>query len=227
MRRTFFLPMTLGLLCLLLSSCFEIEEKVTLAPTGESSIALLVRIPVAGKGKAPDGADAGARQTAEELSKELSGFTSVDMATSSQMGQTVVAVKATAPSYEGLAPFYGPLLKQQKEGKKDTTSDLGQVLTPKGFYTFKRKGNRLLITRTFVPQAKGKKKKQSEEDKSAEMLLGFLSGSFMRFELTVPGKVLSSNAEEVSGSRLTWVVPMGHFQNNKVVFKAEVELPQG
>lgn len=219
MARRMVLPMMLCLLFLFLSSCFEIEEKVTLAPTGEGSIALLVRIPIAGKGDASS--DAGVKQTAEELSKELSGFTSIDMGSASAMGQTLVTVKATAPSFAGLAPFYGPLLKQHE--KENQASDLGQVLTPKSFYAFKRKGDRLLITRTFTPPLQ-KKKKKTEEDKNAELLLGFMGGSFLRFELTVPGKVLSSNAEEASGSRLTWVVPMNYLQSHKVTFRAEVEL---
>lgn len=218
MRRRLLLPAALLILGFLLTGCFEIEEKVVLAPTGEGSIRLLVRIPIAAKKEAPE--DDSAKKTAEELSQELSGFTSVDMRSDSRMGQTVVVVEAKAPSFSKLASFYGPLLKEKKGNK---ASELGGVLTPKSFFTIKRKGNRLLITRTFTPQPK-KKKKGDKDDKDLAMLMGLMGSSFMRFELVVPGTVISSNAEEADGSRLTWVAPMEYLQNNKAVFQAEVEL---
>lgn len=218
MRRRIALPIVLGLLGFVLAGCFEIEEKVTIAPTGEGTIRLLVRIPIAGKKEASE--DEGAKETAEELSQELSGFTSVDMHSDSTMGQTLVVVEAKAPAFAKLAAFYGPLLRQKKENQ---ASELGGVLTPKGFFTLKRKGNRLLITRTFTPVPK-KKKKGEKGEKELAVLMGLMGSSFMRFELDVPGTVVSSNAEEASGSRLTWVVPMEYLQNNKTVFRAEVEL---
>jgi hypothetical protein len=205
-------------LCLTLAGCLEVEEKVSLAPSGEGTIQFRMRLPIAMEGGGST--EVTPAQTAEELSKQLAGFRNVDVTSSSSFGQTIIAVKATAPSLVALAPFYGPLMKREE---KEKSQDALASLTPKNFYTMKRKGDRLIITRTFLPPPQKKAKKQTEEEKNAAAFAGMMGSVFMRFTLEVPGKVLSSNAEEASDGRLTWVVPASYFQTNKVTFTAEIE----
>ena len=217
MRRTRLVPVALCLMCMMLAGCFEIEEKVSILPTGEAMIQFLLRLPITGK-EEPSSQES-PKQAVEELSKQLTGFSSVSLNATSPFGQTIVTVTAKAPSFAALAPFYVPLTKK-KEG--DTSKDALDALTPNSFYQMKRKGDRLMITRTFTPPPQ-KKKKMTEEEKNAAAFMGMFGGAFMRFELNIPGKVISSNAEEVSGSRLTWVIPMDYLQKNKVTLKAEIE----
>jgi hypothetical protein len=216
MSRSKFLPAVLFLMCFILAGCLEIEEKVALLPTGEGTIRFLIRLPIAGKGELKPKEDPA--QVVRELSKELAGFTSVDLQTKTTLGQTVIELSAKAPTLAALGPFYGPLAKS-KEGEKPAKG-LG-MLSPKSFYTMKRKGDRLLIARTLTPP---KQKKLSKDEQELGAFVGAMSG-FMRFELDVPGKVISSNAEEVSGQRLTWVIPIDYLQKNKVQLRAEVAPP--
>jgi hypothetical protein len=133
----------------------------------------------------------------------------------------VIEIDATAPTFGKLASFYDPMVKK-KEGEK--SKEALDALTPGSFYSMKQKGDRITITRTFVPTKKKAKKKQSEEDKNAAAMMGLMGGPTMRFELTVPGKVLSSNAEDSSGGRLVWVIPAAYLQEHKVTLTAEIEV---
>lgn len=217
-KSLWFVPILIALSTLLIG-CFEIEEKVTLTPDGAGIIRFLVRLPIAAKPEATGEDDT--KTAMEKLSQELGGFTSVDVQTLPSMGQTAIAIEAKAPKLSSLAPFYNPVSKNMKGKESGQGAELGEVLVSKNFYALKKKGDHIVITRTFLPPKK--KKKQKEEDKNLSALMGFMGSSFIRFELEVPGTVVSSNAESVDGSRLTWVVPLSYFQDHKVVLQAEVK----
>lgn len=221
MRNRLLMVALAAALSALLSGCLEIEEKVSIGATGASAMRFLFRIPIASQPGVK--VDTNAREAAEKLTQELADLTDVGIREASAMGQTAVIVEAKASSLRDLAAFYVPLLKKGQEEGPDKASDLGNIFTPKSFYTIKRKGDRLFITRIFTPPKK--KKAIKKEDKDLAELMGLMGSTFVRYELEIPGEVISSNAESVDGQRLLWVVPFEHLQENRVELRAEISAP--
>lgn len=54
----------------------------------------------------------------------------------------------------------------------------------------------------------------------AQMMMG---GMFMRFSLTLPGKIVAHNAETRDGQTLHWVYPLSYLTTHKVELWADVE----
>lgn len=196
--------------------CLDIEEKVALKNDGTTFLTLKVRLMMEGKGVKSDSTDI------QDLGKGISGIEVVESSTKSIYGQTISIVTIKGSNFSAIKKAFATLPKGDKQEQKD----IGEVFSEKGFYNIKAKGNRLVITRTINKinmgdkAAKGKKKK---DDFGAEMASMMFGGIAMRFDLEVPTKVISSNAENQDGNTLHWVIPLSYLQKNKVTLQAEIE----
>ncbi|MFA4875289.1 MAG: hypothetical protein WC690_08110, partial [bacterium] len=148
-------------------------------------------------------------------------FESAKVTTREVFGQLITELSMKARSWKALAKTYDTLPKEQE--KKDQNVDVDQLFTEKGFYQLKNKGKTIQITRTFVP-SNTKKKKEKKGEEGMGDLVSMLMGSIkLRLELDLPSDVVSSNAEEKDGRRLTWVIPLDYLSSHKVVLQAEIK----
>jgi hypothetical protein len=204
-------------LCALMAGCLDIEEKVTIQPDGPASALLKIRLylPKGGKDEAPPDLDI----KAEGIGRGIEGFESATVTTREAFGQVISEIALKARSWKALAGAYDTLPREPE--KKDSGVDVDRIFTQKGFWQLKKKGNSILMTRTFVP---AKKKKAKKADEGMGDLVAMITGSMkLRIELDVPSDVVSSNAEEQDGRALRWVIPLDWLSSHKVVLKAEIE----
>lgn len=209
----------------LIAGCFEIEERVSIAPTGESSMVFKLRM------STPEDS----KSTSDDINKKLDGVgkgvdgvTIAEMGAKDIFGQKIFSFGLKAPSMKAMQRAYSTFPKEEKKGdaQKDALNkNIDSVFSEKGFYSVKSKGKNLLITRTFGSEVKAKKKKGKKDEMQgfAEMMNMMTGGAKFRFDLEVPTKVISSNAESVDGNILHWVIPFEYIQRHKVVLTAEIE----
>lgn len=203
-----------------LAGCLEIEERVSIAPDGESNLKFKMRLTIPGEAK---------KNPLEEAKAELGsvgsgveGVEVVDFGIKDQYGQMVLNIDLKANSFSALRKAYGTFPKEKKKGKKPEPSDeIEKIFSEKGFYKIKKRGKKLVIERKIGSSRK--KKKAKGKDKDIEMLMSMMGVITLRFDLQVPSKVISTNAEDVDGNTLHWVIPLSYLENNKVTLRAEIE----
>jgi len=217
-RRTiFFILMILTLP--LLAGCLEIEERVSVAADGVSTLDFKMRLAIPGEKK--KGQVDEVREKLGGVGSGVEGVEVVDFGIKDQFGQMILNIDLKADSFSALKNAYATFPKEEKKGKKKEPGDvIEKIFTKDGFYSIKKKGKKLVIERSIG--MKGKKKAKGDE-KDVEMLMAMLGGIMLRFDLKVPSKVISSNAEEVDGNLLRWVIPLHYLEENRVTLKAEIE----
>lgn len=205
---------------LLLSGCFEVEEWVRVGANGATALTTKLRL-----GFSKQGQSAGALEISSELGtlgKGVQGVRVQGAKTEEKNGQVIVSVSAEADRLKDFAAFYRKV--PPKEGGNKGVPDIGAIFSKGSFYQAKRNGNRIHITRTLQPVTKATPKKKGKDakmsDDMAQMMMG---GVFMRFALTVPGKIVASNAETVDGQTLTWIYPMPFLSKQRTELWVDVE----
>ncbi len=217
-RKLLFLSLLLMLP--LLAGCLEIEERVSIAPDGVSTLDFKMRLAIPGEQKKGQAEEA--RSKLGDVGSGVDGVEVVDFGITDQYGQMVLNIDLKADSFSALQNAYATFPKEKKKGKKPEPGDeIEKVFSKEGFYTIKKKGNKLVVERKIGTARK--KKKAKGEEKDVEMLMAMVGGIMLRFDLKVPSKVISSNAEEVDGDTLRWVIPLHYLEENRVTLRAEIE----
>ncbi len=232
--------MSLFFLCIFISGCFEVEEKISIAEAGSVDMNLRIRFPISDKGGLKMDDPQQKLMELGELGKGISGIMVMGPTLETKYGQTIMQFGIKADSLKALAAAYDTFPKE--EGAKpigaqcgaDAMKGLENAFSSKGFYTISRKGRDSLFIRRVISEApkkpkEVKKKKAGKKDEAfgvemAEMMMAMMGGGLkLRFDLTVPGTVLSSNAESVDGNAMHWVIPIDYIQKNRVVLEAVVK----
>lgn len=221
MFRKLMTAVLLGAFGLTLAGCFEIEETVTIDPAGPVSSLIKLRLTMPQGQKKEKGAP-GMEIKEAGIGSGIAGFESVKVTTREIYGQLISEILLKARSFKALAETYNTLPKDQEQ-QNEQGPKLDQLFTEKGFYQLKHKGNKIVITRTFLPSGKKPEKKKAD-DQGLGDLMGMMMGSMqLRLELRVPSEVISTNAEEQNGRTLRWVLPIDYLSTHKVVLQAEIE----
>jgi hypothetical protein len=207
----------------LIAGCLEIEERVSIAPDGESALRFKMRMSIPAEMKKKKGNPAEeAKGKFKEVGKSVEGIELTKVDVKDEYGQMVLTLGLKANSFAALSNAYDTFPKDEEKDKApDKDDELEKVFSKDGFYTIRKKGNRLVIERKIG--TKKQKKKAKGKEKDAEMLSTMLGGVTMRFDLEVPSKVISSNAEEVDGQTLHWVIPLAYLDGHQVTLRAEIE----
>lgn len=212
------------LLGTLLTGCFEVDEWVRVGNDGLTSLTMKVRLGMSND-KKPDGIQVAGQQLGA-LGAGMSGVRLRGTKTADKDGQMIVSVEAEADRLGDFIGFYRQVTKEAAaEKNKGGPDDVRNVLSSGSFYRVKKSGGRLHIARTMMPTSKAapKGKKKKADQVGAEMAQMMMGGMFMRFSLTVPGKVLAHNAETLDGQTLHWIYPMNYLTTHKTELWADVE----
>jgi len=217
MKKIIFL--SLLLILPLMAGCLDIEERVVIMPDGSSALKFKMRmaIPVEAKKKNPAG------EIQEQLStvgSGVDGVRMVDFGIEDKYGQLIFSMNLQADSFSALRKAYATFPRSTKKKRKKSGNDIiDQIFSKKGFYSIKKKRDKLVIERTIGL----KKKRKKSKDEDLDMLVSMMGAISMHFDLEVPSRVLSSNAEEVDGNTLHWIIPLQYLENNRVTLRAEIE----
>lgn len=208
--------------CFLFTGCFELEEQVSIDPTGPASALIKLRLTLPQGQKADKGAK-GIEIKSDEIGKGIDGFESAKASVRELYGQIISEVTLKARSFKALAQAYNTLPREQGTPQNQEIK-LDRLFTEKGFYQLKNKGKTILITRTFLPEKQATQKKKKDESGGMADMVGMMMGSMqMRLTLKVPSDVVSSNAEDQDGRTLHWVIPLEYVSTHKVVLQAEIQ----
>lgn len=204
------------------TGCFEVEEWVRVTEQGKATLAMKVRMGIADKKMEKGGAEAGEQLKA--LGAGMPGVRLQDLQTDNRNGQLLMTVTAEADRLGDLTGFYKALDKGSAAEGKGKPDDVGQLFAKGSFYRVKKSGDRLRIERMLQPTTKAPKKTKGKDGQAGEeMAQMMMGGIFMRFALTVPGKILFHNAETVDGQTLHWVYPFSYLAQQRATLWAEVE----
>ncbi|MBI4366677.1 MAG: hypothetical protein HY543_07665 [Deltaproteobacteria bacterium] len=202
------------------TACFEVEETVRIGADGITTLAMQVRLGMAGEKKPTGGEVAGKKLGA--LGGNMTGVRLKGVTAEQKNGQMLVSIEAEADHVTDLDGFY------RKAGEGDGSEpngsvQVGNIFAKGSFYRVKRMGGKIRVSRLLLPGKKIGKRKDKASKAADEMATAMLGGIFMRFHLGVPGKVLAHNAETLDGQTLTWVYPMMYLSKQKIELWAEIE----
>lgn len=201
------------------AGCLEIEETTSISPNGECNMSFTMRVS-APANKTKDVKKKMREEGMEDMAKNLDGVTLIDHSVKEIYGQIVTNLKIHANKCSQLGNFYENMPGDEKPGAKP---DMKGAFSKDNFYKFKKRGKKIVITRTIGPLEGKKKKKKAKKDFGGEFAAMMLGGMKLRFELDVPTRVLKSNAEINEGSRLEWIIPLSYLEKHKVKLTAEIE----
>ena len=206
----------------LLAGCFEVEERVSIAEDGVSKLDFKMRLVLPDDQKKKNPMDE-AKGKLGNVGSGVEGVTVENFEVKDEYGQMILNLDLKADSFSALKNAYATFPKEEKKkgAKPEPGDQIEKVFSKKGFYTIKKSGKKLVIERKIG--TKGKKKKSKGKDKDIEMLMSMLGGIMLRFDLVLPSKVISSNAEEVYGNTLHWVIPLQYLDGHVVTLRAEIE----
>jgi hypothetical protein len=215
------LALSLILALPILAGCLEIEERVSIAEDGVSKLNFTMRLVVP--------ADQIKKNPMDEAKGELSnvgsgveGITVEKFEVRDEYGQMILDLDLKADSFNALRNAYATFPKEKKRGKKpDGGEVIEKLFSKKGFYAIKKKGKNIVLERRIG--IKRKKRKSKGEDKDIDALMSMFGGIMLHFDLMVPSKVVSSNAEDVYGNMLRWTIPLNYLDGHEVTLRAEIE----
>lgn len=225
MPKRFMLIMLCLVLLPLIAGCLDIEERVSIAPDGTSRMKFKFRmaLPEQTKKKKPEQE---VKTKLQEVGSGVEGLEVENLGIKDEFGQMIVYLNLKANSFEALRSAYDTFPKNDKKRDRNNPEpgdQIEDVFSKKGFYTIKKKGRNLIIERKLGTKKKRKKKKAKGKEEDLGTMMAMLGGITLRFDLEVPSRVISSNAEEVNGNVLHWVIPMQYLDTHKVTLRAEIE----
>lgn len=214
------LSLTLVLLFFMLTAagCFEIEEKTYINEGGGCDMSFVMRFTSPSEKKGKELQKELKSDELQKTMKDLNGVSMTGFEVKNSFGQIVLSMKFHTDECSKLAKVHANI---PDEMDKEGGSGMKTAFSEDNYYKFKKKGSKIEITRTIGPIDTGKTEKKDQlGNELASMMLG---GMKLRFELDVPSKVISSNAEDSSNNTLSWVLPLSYLQKNKAVLRATIE----
>ena len=207
----------------IMAGCLEIEERVSIEPDGTAGLDFKMRLVVP--------ADQMKKNPMDEAKGELSsvgsgvdGVTVEKFEVRDEYGQMILDLDLKADSFKALRNSYATFPKPDKSGKKAGGGDvIEKLFSKKGFYTIKKRGKKLVIERKVGIKRRKKKSKGKDKDKDIEALMSMLGGIMLHFDLVVPSKVISTNAQDTYGNTLRWAIPLNYLDGHEVKLRAEIE----
>lgn len=209
-------------------ACLEWHELTQINSDGSVNYELRItvpEIPEKDKKKAP-GDDV--EKEISDLLKEtnVKGLTPVGGDDKKVNGMNVFSIRLKGDSLLRLNQLYetigkgDPKSKDKKKGKEA----FDQLLSKSAYKVKKNKTGTLTITRGFTPPKLPKKKKadKGEGKMNQELEEMFLNMFRFKFEIFVPGDVVSNNAELVFGNNLRWETTMGYLTQNVMMMEFEI-----
>jgi len=221
--------------------CLEIEEITQLTPNGSAELALRISLPdfpAAKKKGGPSKSEAIEENIEDAIQvRPLKGIELLDREEKNVYGLKVFTLKVRADKLARITSLYSAMKGKGKEKKKSKgkekdkkSRDAMDQLFTKTPFKVKRKENRILITRSFVPlppeKKKGKKaheKEQKKDNLSQELEETFMNMVRITFEFRSPTKVLDSNAQYFDGQELRWETTLGYLVKNPLEMRIEIE----
>lgn len=223
----FFFALTLSLL----TGCLEFNEVTQLKPDGGVDFTLSIQLPDFPDKKKEDEKKKEAERDIEEMFQAMAGTVQLKKKEEkTEYGKTTFTLAASLDSLARIGQIYQGIGKaeagKEKKGGKEGKEIFDEIFSKKNDYQVKKTGNgSLLITRSFAPPKKAKKKaekKGKDEDFSKEMETMMLNAMTFQFELFLPTEVVRSNATQTFGNNLRWDVSLGYLSENP--FKMETEI---
>ncbi len=199
----------------MLAGCIDIEERLNIDTNGFSTLRTKIRFTL------PEDKKRKVNIKEEDFADMGDGLKDVtfDVKTETLYGQLITTMTFRSDRFSALQDAYASLPKKEP-GENEPSFE--SIFSKRNFYKIKRKGKNLQITRTVG--GRGKKRRKGKKDKLdseiADMMLGMMK---VRFDLDVPTRIISSNAESVDGQTLEWVLPLSYLEKKKVTLKAVIE----
>jgi hypothetical protein len=218
------LALSLVLLLPILSGCFEIGERVSIEPDGTAGLDFKMRLVVPEDQRKKKNPMEEAKGELSNVGSGVDGVTIEKFEVKDEYGQMILDMDLKADSFKALRNSYATFPKPDKSGKKAEGGEvIEKLFSKKGFYTMKKKGKKIVIERKIGIKRRKRKPKGKDKDKDIEALLSMLGGIMLHFDLVVPSKVISSNAQDVYGNTLSWVIPLNYLDGHEVKLRAEIE----
>lgn len=214
----------------LLTGCLEFNEVTQLKPDGTVDFTLSIQLPDFPDKKKEDEKQKEAERDIEEMFQKMAGSVQLKGKTEkTEYGKTTFTLAAAMDSLSGIGRIYQGIGKAESgKEKKEGKEVFDEIFSQKNDYRVKKGGsNSLIITRSFVPPKKAKKKAEKKKDKdsvefSKDMEVMMLNAMTFQFEFFSPTEVIRSNATQVFGNNLRWDVSLGYLSEKP--FQMEIEI---
>jgi hypothetical protein len=202
-----------------LTGCLDFEERVTINEDGSGKMRFKTRMVLPKDKKNEE-----VKLDEIGMTKGIDGVSILEITNKSNYGQTILSTTYAADKFLNLRNVYKGF---PSDLSKEGGPELGGTFSEGSFYKIKKKGKNLLITRKLKKikrkRKRSKRSKDSFQQVGGEMAKMVMGGMKIRYDLEIPTRVILSNAEEVDGKVLHWVVPISYLGESEVVLTAEIE----
>lgn len=150
----------------LLTGCLEFNEVTQLKPDGTVDFTLSIQLPDFPDKKKEDEKQKEAERDIEEMFQKMAGSVQLKGKTEkTEYGKTTFTLAAAMDSLSGIGRIYQGIGKAESgKEKKEGKEVFDEIFSQKNDYRVKKGGsNSLIITRSFVPPKKAKKKAEKKE----------------------------------------------------------------